>query len=281
MAEVRDTSLPAPLGVPDMLKNAKANPYLRANLAVAYAQALAHRKVFDEALLVLATVKPEQTMDPSTYLFNRAVAEYSLMMKMEANQSILRLLEDATDSPERYRQVAALMRVDMMSWQDKDLEWVSRKMGIIQNRLELTRGGDKTKKLQKEVLVRLDEMIKEKENQAKNQPPGPPMPGGMPGEGQPNDGACPPGGDPMGGPPMGNQVKDKGAQDSALPSAVAKGEADAKAQVGRVEAFGSPSEKVRAEARAAQVKLLPPEDRDAVDAFLKDLLKNAEAKKAP
>ena len=59
------------------------------------------------------------------------------------------------------------MHFDMVTWQDKDLGWISRKMGVIKDRLDISRGGKKTQKMQKEVLVRLDEMIKEKENQQK------------------------------------------------------------------------------------------------------------------
>jgi hypothetical protein len=59
------------------------------------------------------------------------------------------------------------MHFDMLSWQEKDLGWVARKMENIQRRLELKRGGKNTQKMQKEVLVRLDEMIKELENKQK------------------------------------------------------------------------------------------------------------------
>jgi hypothetical protein len=55
----------------------------------------------------------------------------------------------------------------MLTWQEKDLGWVARKMDIIQRRLDLARGGKKTQKLQKVVVLRLDEMIKELENQQK------------------------------------------------------------------------------------------------------------------
>jgi hypothetical protein len=65
--------------------------------------------------------------------------------------------------------VAALMSFDMLTWQDKDLGWIARKMDNIQRRLDLKRGGKQTQKMQKEVLVRLDEMIKELENKQKNQ----------------------------------------------------------------------------------------------------------------
>jgi hypothetical protein len=276
LADVRNPAMPAPTDVPALLKDTQVNSYLRTNLAVAYAQGLAHRKIYDEALRVLSLVKPEQTVDPATYLFNRAVAEYCLMMKKESTDSILRLLEDVTDSPERYRQVAALMSFDMMTWQDKDLDWVSRKMGIIHNRLELNRGGQNTQKIQKEVLVRLDEMIKEKENQAKSQGQGQ---GQGQGEGQgPNDGNCPSGGEQQ-GLAQGNRPNDKGAADSALPNAVAKGEADAKAQAEKIEKFGSPNEKERTEARAAALKESPPEFKEAVEAYLEQLQKDSNPKK--
>jgi hypothetical protein len=40
-------------------------------------------------------------------------------------------------------------------------------MDNIQRRLDLTRGGEKTQKMQKEVVMRLDELIKQLENQNK------------------------------------------------------------------------------------------------------------------
>jgi hypothetical protein len=79
----------------------------------------------------------------------------------------MRLLDDVADAPERYKMVAALMVFDMMTWKDKDLGSIARKMDNIERRLDLSRGGPKTQKLQKEVVARLDELIKEKENQSK------------------------------------------------------------------------------------------------------------------
>ena len=59
------------------------------------------------------------------------------------------------------------MLFDMMGWQDKDLGWIARKMDNIERRLELARGGPQTQKMQKEVVARLDELIKELENKQK------------------------------------------------------------------------------------------------------------------
>lgn len=167
LGEARDPAKPAPTDVPALLKDAKRPAFYRANLAVGYAKALSHRRVYEEALDALKAVKAEQTVDPGTYLFHRAVAEHALMQKKDGEGTILRLLDEVADAPERYKMVGALMYFDMQSWQDKDLGWISRKMDNIERRLDLSRGGPKTQKMQKEVVARLDELIKQLENQKK------------------------------------------------------------------------------------------------------------------
>jgi len=167
LAEAKDADSAAPLEVPAVIKDKKKAAFLRDNLALAYAKALTTRKVYEEALETFAVVKADDVVDPAAYYFHKAVCEYELMLKDKAEGSIDRLLVDVTDSPERYRMVAALMHFDMLTWQEKDLGWIARKMEGIQRRLELKRGGKQTQKQQKEVLVRLDEMIKEIENQQK------------------------------------------------------------------------------------------------------------------
>src|SRR5262249_36103864 len=86
----------------------------------------------------------------------------------EAEKSINRLV-DEVKGPERYQIVGVLMLMDMQTWKEKDLAAVARKMGNIERRLELARGGPETQKLQKDVIRRLDELIKELE---KKTPPG-------------------------------------------------------------------------------------------------------------
>jgi hypothetical protein len=168
LTEGRDADTPAPVAVPAALKDAKKPAFYRNNLALAYARALTSRKVYEEALETFTVVKPEDVVDPSAYFFHKAVCEYALMLKDKADGSIDRLLVDVVDAPERHRMVAALMHFDMLTWQEKDLGWIARKMDNIQRRLDLKRGGKNTQKMQKEVLVRLDEMIKEIENRQKS-----------------------------------------------------------------------------------------------------------------
>jgi hypothetical protein len=167
LSEARDITKPAPTAVPALLKDSKKPVFFRNNLGLAYAKALSNRRVYEEALEALKSVKAEQVIDPSTYLFHRAVAEHALLLKNDANRSIVRLLDDAVDVPERYKMVAVLMAFDMQQWRDKDLGEIARKMDNIERRLELARGGPQTQKIQKEVVARLDEIIKQLENQNK------------------------------------------------------------------------------------------------------------------
>jgi phosphoribosyl-ATP pyrophosphohydrolase len=167
LEEAKDADASAPIEVPAILKDKKKSDFYRNNLALAYGKALTLRKVYEEALEALSAVKAEDVVDPSALLFHKAVCEYELMLKDQADESISKLIVDVSDAPQRYLQVAALMAYDMQTWQEKDLGWIARKMDNIQRRLDLKRGGKQTQKMQKEVLVRLDEMIKEIENQQK------------------------------------------------------------------------------------------------------------------
>lgn len=166
LTEARDPKSTPPTALPALVKDLKLDPYFRANLALAYGRALATRKVYEEALEAFNAVRPEDVVDPAAYLFHKAVSEHALMDARHAEDSIDRLLVDVPEAPERYRMVAALMHFDIVTWKDKDLGWIARKMNNIGRRLDLTRGGKKTRKEEREVLVRLDEMIKELENKS-------------------------------------------------------------------------------------------------------------------
>jgi hypothetical protein len=167
LAEARDPGTTAPTKVPAVLKDEKQSAFYRANLALAYAKALSNRRIHEEALDALRVVKPENVVDPAGYFFVRAVAEHSLLLKNEAFRSIVGVVEDVADAPDRYKIVSLLMLYDMQTWKDKDLGWIARKMDNIERRLELARGGPQTQKMQTEVVRRLDEIIKELENQKK------------------------------------------------------------------------------------------------------------------
>lgn len=83
------------------MKDEKADSYLRANLTLGFGRGLTNGRVYEESLECLAGIKAEQTVDPAAYFFHRAVAEHSLMKKVDAMRPIVRLLDDVADAPDR------------------------------------------------------------------------------------------------------------------------------------------------------------------------------------
>ncbi len=270
LAEARDADAAAPTTVPALIKDREKPTFFHANLTLAYAKALTQRKVYEEALETFVHIKPEDVVDPAAYCFHKAVCEFALMHKERADASIDRLLVDVTDVPERYRRVAALMHFDMLTWQEKDLGWIARKMDNIQRRLDLKRGGKSTQKMQKEVLVRLDEMIKELENKQKQDSSG----GGEPG----NEGNCPPGGQQPGGSSPGTDRSQAPARDTIPSSANGKGEVDAKKVKEIAAVWGKLPEKERVEAMRGLTRGMPARDRAIIEAYFKELQKKSSRK---
>jgi hypothetical protein len=273
LAQARNPEAPAPTEVPALLKDGKVPAFFRANLTLAYAKALTTRRVYEEALEVFQTIKAEDVVDPSALLFHKAVCEHALMLKDKADLTIDRLLVDVSDSPERYRMVAALMHFDMVTWQDKDLGWIARKMENIQRRLDLKRGGKQTQKIQKEVIVRLDEMIKEIENKRKSPPP--PPPGSPPGSGGDNDGQCPSGG-PPGPDAPGTQPQSSSPQrDTQGGTTTGKGEVESKKVKELAEVWGKLPEKERVKMLLELTRSMPAKDRAVIESYFKELQKKA------
>lgn len=63
--------------------------------------------------------------------------------------------------------MAILMLADLEAW-DKNLDNIARMMQNSERKLSIGEGGQKTQKIQKEIISRLDEMIKQLENKKKN-----------------------------------------------------------------------------------------------------------------
>jgi hypothetical protein len=251
LQEARDLSGPAPTEVPAFLKDTRKPVFYRANLGLAYARALSQRRVYEESLIALKAAQPEQVVDPGAYLFHRAVAEHALLLKDEATRTIVRLLDDAVDVPDRYKMVSALMAFDMESWKQKDLGEIARKMDNIERRLELARGGPHTQKIQKEVVLRLDEIIKQLENQ-------------MNGSSGQNGDSCPNGGQlgGRGGNPMPDTYK------ALTPG---RGRVDQKHLDYLAQNWGKLPEKDRAQAMQDLTRDMPPKYREVFENYFKKL----------
>jgi polyhydroxyalkanoate synthesis regulator phasin len=263
MAEARNQTAPAPTEVPEVLKDEKLPLFFRANLGLAYARALSLRHVNDEAGEILQLYRPEQVVAPATFLFTRAVCEHATLNKEQATKSIARLLEEGVASPERYRTVGMLMLLDMQTWQAKDLAAVSRKMNVISDRLDIARGGPRTQKLQKEVVARLDELIKELENKAKGG-------GGGGGGSCPNGGACPSGGQQPGSSPGANPTSPM--KDTNLTNGQGgTGNVDPKQFKKVMERWGSLPAREQARAIQDLTRGMSPRHREAIENYFRNL----------
>jgi len=275
MAEARDTNAPAPTVLPTVFKNDKDSAFYRANLALIYARSLTNRRVYEEGLETLKLFTADQVVDPAAYLFHRAVCEHAMQRKAEATKTILRLLEEgAATSPERYKTVATLMLLDMRTWKDKDLGDIARKMENIERRLEISRGGPETQKQQREVLNRLDEMIKKLENQNKG---GKKKPGdGKPGDGKDGDGnggECPDGDKPGSGsgPAKGVNPPVTPASEAADPGGASKGNVDMKKFDRLVSGWGSLPPAAQQRALQELTSGMSPRHRDAIENYFRSL----------
>src|SRR5262249_387195 len=131
LSEARDRRRPTASDVPAVLTDNSRPLFFRANLGLVYARALGERRDYEGALAVLRLCQAQQVADPAVYFFDRAVAEHALAQKVDAGRSIVGLMEDVAQVPDRYRVIALLMYQDMQEWEEKDLGDIARKMDNI------------------------------------------------------------------------------------------------------------------------------------------------------
>ena len=265
LSNVRKIEAPAPAELPALLKDPKQDSFFRTNVALAFAKAAASKKVYEEALEALNTITtPEVAVDPSALYFFKAVAEHATMRKEAASGSIIKLLDDVADAPDRYKMVATLMFFEMQNWaaDPKDLSNIERLMDNSGRRLELARAGEKTQDIQKKIVFRLEELIKEMENKNK------------PGNGQCNGGNCPGGGKPGqgNGPPGGNTVNPtQNAADSVIMGGSGPGKVDEKQLRQIAEKWGNLPPSERAKIQEEITRDAPAKYKEMVDNYFKAL----------
>lgn len=264
LAEVRRLDAPPPAETPALLKDAKQDPFFRTNVALAFAKAAASRKVYEEALEALnAVATPEVAVDPAAFYFFKAVCEHATMRKEPASNSILRLLDDVVDAPDRYKMVATLMFFEMQNWSPdpKDLSNIERLMDNSGRRLELARGGEKTQDIQRKIVFRLDELIKQLENQNK------------PGQGQANGGNCPNGGQSgqPGSQPGSTVNPSQNAQDSVIMGGSGAGKIDEKQLRQIAEQWGDLPPDKRAKIVEDITRDVPAKYKPMIDEYFKAL----------
>src|SRR5262249_46599873 len=79
--DASNPSAAAPLEARARVTDEKQSPFFRANFALAYAKALSARRVHEQVLETLKPFKAEQTVDPASFFFTKAVSEHALILK--------------------------------------------------------------------------------------------------------------------------------------------------------------------------------------------------------
>jgi hypothetical protein len=256
LANIRKSDAVAPTETPALLLDGKQDAFFRTNVALAFAKAAASKKVYEEALEALNAITPEAAVDPAALYFFKAVSEFSTMRREAASGSVVRLIDDVQDAPDRYKRIGIEMFFEMQNWSPdpKDLTNIERLMDNSGRRLELARGGEKTQVIQKKIVFRLDELIKELENQCK---------------GQCNGGNCPNGSKPGNG---GNNVNPSApAQDSTIMGGSGPGNVDEKKLRQIAEEWGTLPPEKRAKIVDEITRDTPAKYKPLIEEYFKSL----------
>lgn len=159
----------APGATPDLFADASYPPEVVSVIAAAVAERLVARRCFEEALLWLEAVDAEHLPSPTLAAYLRAVCLHQLVRLDEAAEHAKQVTASDTPIPRRRRAIADLILRDAAAANPDAPEHLARPMGDIGRRLSLGRSGEPEQQLQRDVLDRLDELIKQAEDQQQQQ----------------------------------------------------------------------------------------------------------------
>ena len=140
-------------------------PLLTNNVRAFYARFLATATLYEEALDVSRQIEVSQLADPATTLFYKAVCEHALLLKEDGLATLTKLLDETSNVPARYRALGELMKGDFEKLEEKSLTEVAKQMNDVRRRLTLGRAGEKVQRVEDQIIVTLDEIIKKREDE--------------------------------------------------------------------------------------------------------------------
>ena len=151
----------------EFLASSQLHAFERNNLRLLYARWLAQNELYNETLDQIADLKPEDVVDPASLLFYQSVAYHRLLQKDKCLPVVEQLLEKEAALPKRFSTVAKLVRADIEPLEEDSLDEISRLMDNIKVRLGHGRAGKRVRTEEDDVIAKLDKMIKELEDKAK------------------------------------------------------------------------------------------------------------------
>ena len=159
----RGDVVPAPLPQFGFLADPQTPAFVRNHLRLLYARWLSQHNLFDEAGEMMKEMSAADVCDPALLYFYQAITYHRLMRKDECGKAVNKLLENESVLPRRYVTVARLAAADIEPLAPDSLDEISRLMGDIQRRLQLSRAGRQVRQQEEDVIAKLDKMIKEAE----------------------------------------------------------------------------------------------------------------------
>jgi hypothetical protein len=229
-----------------------SSPFFRTNFALYAARLMVERRMFDEALVLLAQADAAEAVDPAALFFYRAVAAQGVLEVKLALESLDLLLNHTQNVPVRYATTAVLMQTDLQNLREKSLGEIAKMMSDSERRLDLGRAGEKVQGVQERIIANLDELIKKLEAQGG---------GGGGGSGQNNS----------------NQSSSP-AQDSTVKGATGPGQTDPK-KLSKEGNWGDLPEKEQAKAKNLINRNFPSHYRQAIETYFKKLATRPAAEK--
>lgn len=230
----------------------KADPFFKDHMQLFHARWLTQHRFFDEAIPMLESLDPENSVDPASIFFYRASCRLRLLKPKEAADDLALLLNNTLDVPQRFRAVGELMKEEA-GIATTGLPQVARLMSDVQRRLDLGKSDDPVQKREEEVIAALDKLLEEMEKQQQQQQ--------QSGEG--------------GGGQQQNQPGQQGAAQSTIKGSTGDGEADRK-ELSENGNWGMLDKQAEAQARELIRQQFPPNFLDAISRYTR---KVAEQKK--
>ncbi len=232
-------------------EGARSDAFFRDHVTLYHARWLTQHRLYDEAMLMLEALDPENVVDPASLFFYRAVCRLRLLKSAEAGDDVALLLNHTLDVPSRFRAVAEMMKAEVQV-ATEGLPQVARLMSDVQRRLDLGNSNDPVQKREDEVVAALDKLLEEMEKQKQQQ-----QSGGGQGDGQQN------------------QPGQQGASQSAIKGSAAEGEADRK-ELSENGNWGMLDKQAETKARELIRQQFPPNFLDAISRYTRRI---AEQKK--
>lgn len=120
---------------------------------------------YDKSEKILSQVKPTPEQE-NLYNFYRFFNNFSTNNKANADKYSDRIV--IQELPERYKILTLLMQEELSRWNSDDVEDISRDMRHVKDRIANNDIHEKTQKIQKVIIAKLDKLIEDLENPPKS-----------------------------------------------------------------------------------------------------------------